>query len=1139
MSLRNHREARFPYPRLVRVSVLGATEAWRGEQRLLLGSRKRRALVAALALSGGRPVSVDALVDLLWGDSPPDGVAGTLQVYVSGLRRVIEPERAPRAPATVLVTVEPGYALALSDADLDAARFDRAVSESHRLLAASAATAGAEGPAWVPVGVAAVDLRAAMASLDEALGLWRGTPYVELEEAPAAVAERARLEELRTVALEDRAVAALALGEHAMVAVELESLTARYPLRERLWGLRALALARAGRQADALEALAAVRTLLDEELGLEPGVELRSLQTAVLRQDAALAWAPPPGADVIEVTTVSTAAAGERPAVVPGATLPPWPLVGRDRQLALLVDAWARAETGVPTFAAVTGEPGIGKSRLSAELASHAAARGGRVLVGRCSQDGGAPALWPWQQVLEQLGEQLEEGGEEDEGAEFRVREGLARRVADAAAAEPVLLVLEDLHWADVASLRVLRMLVDTVASGQLLVLATWRSRPEPTGPLADVAESLARRHAERLELTGLGPRDIAAVVGSVASVVPDGEQSQRLADRTDGNPFFVVEYARLARDGGDLSALLDGADPPTAVTDVLSRRLARLPDDTRALLRWAAVLGRRFPLADLASVADLHEDDVLDRLDPAVDAGLVREVGADGFSFAHALVRDTVTATTSPVRLARAHARSAEVLEARPGRESEVAGHWQAAGPAYAGRAWRAAAAAGGVARRRHASDAAVELLTTALDAVVLDPDATARDRYGLLMELAEVHRWTGDWLSLIEVVEGAIRVADEIGDVRLLAQAGCGLTRGALWQSPRHGDQHDVVVDALRRALAGLPEEDSELRCRVLLAMSTELYYRVGHEEREALADAGLEMARRLGDPELLVHACEVWVVGAWRPATAAARAAIAEEGVRLSRELGHERSYVACLTLLAVALGELGQRTRQREALALAFPEARRLHLPYALLVLETMDIPWLAMAGRIEEVDAALARVVEVTSTMRLPQAEDGITGAIGALLLWSDRADELAELLKGTEEGPLPVAALHAAIWCRIGRTEDARAVLDARSPLDLSADNWFSMLVWGPACEAAAGTGDRDLASRAYERLASYPDHAVTGGSGLAMGPVQAFLALAAWTVGEADLAARHADRAEALCAEWGIPLCARWLQEQRERYGF
>jgi hypothetical protein len=172
-------------------------------------------------------------------------------------------------------------------------------------------------------------------------------------------------------------------------------------------------------------------------------------------------------------------------------------------------------------------------------------------------------------------------------------------------------------------------------------------------------------------------------------------------------------------------------------------------------------------------------------------------------------------------------------------------------------------------------------------------------------------------------------------------------------------------------------------------------------------------------------------------------------------------------------------------------------------------------------------------------MRLPQAEDGIAGAVAALALWGDRADQLAGLLESAEEGPLPVAALHAAIWCRIGRSEDARALLDARGPLDLSADNWFSMLVWGPACEAAAGTGDRDLASRAYERLAPYPDHVVTGGSGLAMGPVQAFLALAAWTVGEHELAARHADRAEALCAEWEIPLCGRWLQAQRERYGF
>ena len=433
------------------------------------------------------------------------------------------------------------------------------------------------------------------------------------------------------------------------------------------------------------------------------------------------------------------------------------------------------------------------------------------------------------------------------------------------------------------------------------------------------------------------------------------------------------------------------------------------------------------------------------------------------------------------------------------------------------------------------------MELFTAALDTVVLDPDATAQDRYGLLMELAEVHRWTGDWLSLIAVVEAAIGVADEIGDIRLLAQAGCGLTRGRRGSRPGTAASTTSWSTPCAAASAGFPKRTPSCAagcCSPCRPSST--------------TGSGTRSARRW--PTL---GCR-WLVGsvtpscsctparsgssARRPSTAPARVAIAEEGVRLSRELGHERSYVACLTLLAVALGELGQRDRQREALALGFPEARRLHLPYALLVLETMDIPWLAMAGRIDEVDAALARVVEVTSTMRLPQAEDGITGAIGALLLWSDRADELAELLKGTEEGPLPVAAaLHAAIWCRIRRTEDARAVLDARGPLDLSADNWFSMLVWGPACEAAAGTDDRDLASRAYERLAPYPEHAVTGGSGLADGLLRRRPS-SPWPPGRW---ARPTSppvtptRAEALCAEWGIPLCGRWLQEQRERYGF
>ena len=234
------------------------------------------------------------------------------------------------------------------------------------------------------------------ARINDGLALWRGLPYTELEDAPAAQSERARLEELRAMALEDRAVAALGLGRHAMVAGELEVLTATYPLRERLWGLRALALTRSGRQADALEVLRQVRELLADELGLEPGAELRSLQTAVLRQDPALEWTATPARLPQQRQRQPVARTNQFA----------WPLVGRDDQLSALVGLLEQS-VEQPVFAVVTGEPGIGKSRLCAELAATATAEGATVLVGRCSQDEGAPPLYPWASVLRELGQEL------------------------------------------------------------------------------------------------------------------------------------------------------------------------------------------------------------------------------------------------------------------------------------------------------------------------------------------------------------------------------------------------------------------------------------------------------------------------------------------------------------------------------------------------------------------------------------------------------------------------------------------------------------------------------------------------------------------------------------------------------------
>jgi DNA-binding SARP family transcriptional activator len=1118
------------------VGVLGAVQAFLGDGPVDLGTRKQRALVAALAMNHGRPVSVDAIVDMLWPDGAPPGVNGTLQAYVAGLRRALEPARAARAPSTVLVTVAPGYALRVEDDALDAARFDRAVSRAHRRIGQLAAL-------HRPSGLSTEELTAVVAELDEALSLWRGTPYLELEDAPSAVAERARLEELRVVALEDRAVASLELGQHATVAGELESLTTAYPLRERLWGLRALALTRAGRQAEALDALREVRDVLADELGLEPGQELRDLQSAVLRQDPTLDWQPagdlarpaPSRPDV----PATTAAPARIQSFVP--TLPPWPLVGRAHQLAELVGALDQAESGTVALAALVGEPGIGKSRLAGELAKVAGDRGATVLLGRCSQDDGAPPLWPWQQVLRALGRDLpqETDGDEDGGGRFRTWEAIAGAVAEAASERTIVVLLDDLHWADVASLRVLRLLGETVQQGRLLVVGTWRSHPEPTDALLDAVETFARRHAVRLDLQGLTADEASRVVEAVSESTPSDGEAAALRQRTDGNPFFLVEYARLAREGGDLSGLIAEAHPPAAVHDVLARRLQRLPEESVSTLRWAALVGRQFDLATLAAVSRLDEDELLDHLDPALEAGLVRDDGIDRFLFGHALVRDTIYAAIPSTRRARAHARVAEALAGVAGRENEVARHWLAAGPAFAARAWLACVRAATVARRLHAYEESADLLRSALDALPGDPDATLGERYDVLMDLADAQRWSGDWEGLVGTAEQAIAVADEIGDVLLLGRAATATSVGALWQSGPHGSVNEVVVGALRRVLEGLPPTDGALRCRVMLALALEIYYGSTFEERRALVEEGIAMARRIGDDALLLDACQLAYVALWRQSTAELRRDLVAEGMELAHRLGDERAYVVTTTLRAVVAGELGLVEEMWEHAVVARDWAKRLRLPYGLIVLDSLELPWLAMAGRFEDCEQRMADIVRLDQEMALGQTEDATAGALMSLRLWQGRSTEVTPILEQfAEHSVLPVTATIIVFWLRAGEVDKAREYAAAH-PVRVDDDDWFSMLNWCAAAEAALGLDDHALASAAYDRLAPFAGHSCTAGSGNAMGPADAFLALAAAAVGERELAAAHADRALELCEQWQIPLAAQWLRDQRDRYAF
>ncbi len=1117
------------YIALVHVGILGAAEVRLDGVAVDLGTRKQRGLLAALALHRGRPVPPDTIVDLLWGETPPTAVTATLQGYVARLRRALEPGRAPRAPSQVLVTQQVGYALLLPDLALDADRFEAAVSAAHRRLGTGAAPLAA-GP-----GPDRDELESLLSDLDTTLGLWRGMPYTELEDAPAAQAERARLEELRVVALEDRALAELGLGRHAVVAGELEVLTATYPLRERLWVLRGLALTRSGRQADALEVLRQVRDLLDVELGLEPGAELRALQTAVLRQDPALQWSPPAA-----LTGTSTEHPRSEPPARPVESA--WPLVGRDDQLAALVGLLEQSERH-PVFAVVTGEPGIGKSRLCAELAAAAAAEGTTVVAGRCSQDEGAPPLYPWARVLSELGHALpsEQGtdGSQDSSSRFQAWEAIARTVLDAARDRHLLVVLDDLHWADTSTLRVLRLLAESAEAGRLMVVSTWRHEPPPTGFLAEVAETLARRHALRLQLTGLSVEEAGEVVTAVAAASPTAAEAVALRGRTDGNPFFLVEYARLARDRGDLGALLAEQDPPAAVHDVLTRRIAALREPTSTVLRCASVLGRQFDVPTLAGALGAEEDDVLDDLDAALEAGLVREEGVDRMRFAHALVRDTVYAGLSRSRRGRLHARVAEALAGRQGRENELARHWLAAGPQHSAQAWRAASTAAEAARRVFAYDEAAELLGAAVEVVSQDPAATPHEQFALLVELAQALQLTGNWTDLRPVIHRALAVAERLGDPDRVLYAASLLTTNALWQASRYGGADEVVISALRSTLASLPAGDSPARCRAMVSLASEIYYSATHQERDALCLEAVAMARRLGRPEVLLWTLLATCLGVWRPGSARLRLRHTEEAAELARQLGDGVGCSTALTLRSSAMSELGMLDELEGAVAVAREQAVRERHLYAQLFLDGLQIPWSAMRDEFAHVDELLADMTRLHERISVPQSGDALMGAMLMRMMWAGQREELAVALSALEQvAVMPVEAPMAALMCRLGRVDEARDYL-ADKDLELSPHWWFSTMVSSMAAEAALHTGRSDLAAEAYAVLAEFRGQPACAGSASTLGPVDAFLAMAAAGTGERELATRHAEDAVRLCEQWRIPLAGRWFGELRTQFGF
>jgi DNA-binding SARP family transcriptional activator len=1133
------------YTQPVQIGVLGRLRLVCDGTEVDLGPQKQRALLAALSLHAGDVVSVDRLADLVWGESPPMAVTASVHSYVAALRRLLEPDRAARGAARVLLTAPPGYRLDVPDSGLDVAEFTSAVVAVHRLAPGEVRR--------LPVPDQAPRLEELLERLDAALVLWRGTPYAELDGRVGVEGERARLAELHCGAVLDRARILLALGRSSVAAADLAALVDRDPLREDVTALLALALARGGRQVEALQALRTHREALAGELGLDPGPALRDLELAVLRQDPAVvsssgsAQVSFSAATPIDDTPAKPAPPEPRSSIRAGGP----PLVGRDAELQALEGLLEQAESGLPHFAVLVGDAGIGKTRLVAELAAVAQERGFLVLSSRCSSDEGAPPLWPWVGVLRTLGrvqpetvgpspERLLEPSEDGPADRFRLFDQVLAAIAHAAQRTPVLLALDDLHWADASTLRLLQHLVEDLDRGRVALLVTRRPFPEPSRALADLLAAMARRQALRLDVDGLTSAQVRTLADVRGGAEVDADQAQRLRDRTGGNPFYVVELLRWRESA-------EGRDPatgvPTAVGDVIAARVAQLPADTQQLLLNAAALNRHLDLTVLAALDGAHPDEVLDRLEPAMASGLVVVDPADStIRFSHALVKEAVAATDSALRRQRRHARLAEQLSGSvdsPDRLSEIAHHWRQAGAVHAGRAWRAADRAAAYATSLNAHEEAAELLATAVASQRVDPDPGWLDRYDLLMAWGRACRAAADSVGQRAATAEAMRWATESGDVERLALAAVTSSEGALWSNRPEGEIDAPTLEALHRAAAQLPGDDTELRCQVFLALSRELFWAPGRQEAAACAEQALAMARRLAAPGLQAQGCHAVIVSSLRPATLGQRVRLAEESVRCARSAQDPALEAVALFWQAVMAGEGGRMTDRDEAVSSCRRIAQRHRLRYLQVMLGCYDVPWLALRGHFSAAQQELEVTQRWAAQAAFPFRDEAMIAAQAWLALWGGRAGELLDRFLAIDEvSPTDMGTVLLLLLLRSGRLDDAAAHLEQR-PVPLVDDDFAAPLDLAIGAEAALLLRRPTLAAAVYPLMSGWSGRMASAGTGAPLGPVDAFLALAAAAAGETALASSHADEAVRLCQEWGLAPVAAWLAALRVRFEF
>jgi tetratricopeptide (TPR) repeat protein len=808
--------------------------------------------------------------------------------------------------------------------------------------------------------------------------------------------------------------------------------------------------------------------------------------------------------------------------------------VGRDRELRELENGLESAVAGRGRLILISGEPGIGKTRLCEELVGRAAARGVRVAWARCWGAGSQPAFWFWEQLLSQLIDDplpaAHPGGtaEDPDVARLRYFDGIVDRVRRVASAAPLLLVVDDLHWADVASIRLLAYLASQLRDIPALVLASTRDVDATPGSVAGDAIGLLERSAGHIRLYGLDVAQFHALVDSMAEDVDAGA----LHHHTGGNPLFALELARHLDAQGSTLTAYEMPPVPATVRGVLTQRLNALTPDCRAALDVATIVGDEFGLGIVEVVTGLGHHRLLELVDEAVRAHLVRDAGVAAYAFTHPLVRATIYDDLRIARRVRLHERVGVALEARRAEGGHVdpaalAHHFLEAAPG--GTAAKAAGYAVDAASRAMAHlayESAVRMYEQALAVLELDPSAA--DRCEVLLGLGAAELAAGRQPAARAVHLEAAELARAAGRADWLAHAALGVGGGGGFEvALGDREQIDLLEDARRR----LGPEPSALLALVMARLSIALSLSGSDDRRLELSDEAVALARAVDDAGALAYALAAHCDAIAGPGDTERRLAEASEIVDLAVSRGDRSTELLGRRLRLVALLELG-----RIAAADAEIEAYARLAEVVRQPLYGWYVPlWRAMRALMRADFDACARLLDEAAELGGQAQSDNATMLTDSLhwYLMRDTGDTEGPLAILDRLGPFTavfgvqfrVAAT--LMLADAGRTEEVRTRLDADAvairsmPVD---SEWLSSLA--QLAQVIARVGGHPLAEWAYGAL--LPHRGLFGVEGIGAacwGSVERPLGLLAASLGRTEEAVEHFDAAVAAHRAAGWPL--------------